>query len=63
MAQIFDSEGIAIRSGHDCAMPLVTKILGEQAVARMSFYLYNDEEEIDKAIAAIGKVREILKLK
>jgi len=59
LAQVFDSEGIAIRSGHHCAMPLVTEILKQQAVARMSFYLYNKEEEIDRAIAAIEKARRI----
>lgn len=62
VAQIFDSEGIAVRSGHHCAMPLVTKILGEEAVTRMSFYVYNTREEVDRAIAAIDRVREVLKL-
>jgi cysteine desulfurase/selenocysteine lyase len=62
VAQVFDSEGIAIRSGHHCAMPLVTKILMEPAVPRMSFYIYNTREEIDKAVAAISRVREVLKI-
>ncbi len=62
IAQIFDSEGIAIRAGHHCAMPLVTQIITEQAVARMSFYIYNKNEEIDKAAAAIDKVRQILQI-
>ncbi|MGC8585968.1 MAG: cysteine desulfurase [Candidatus Micrarchaeia archaeon] len=59
IAQIFDSEGIAIRSGHHCAMPLVTEELGESAVSRMSFYLYNKEEEIDRAINAIKKAKAL----
>ncbi|MEM0149337.1 MAG: SufS family cysteine desulfurase [Candidatus Micrarchaeaceae archaeon] len=59
VAQVFDSEGIAIRAGHHCAMPLVTEELGEGAVSRMSFYLYNYEREIDKAIRAIAKVKKI----
>ncbi len=63
VAAIFDSEGIAIRSGHHCAMPLVKNILHQQGVPRMSFYLYNTKAEIDRAIAAIGKVRKILRLK
>ncbi|MHB1830120.1 MAG: cysteine desulfurase [Candidatus Micrarchaeaceae archaeon] len=62
VAQIFNSEGIAIRAGHHCAMPLVTQVVGEPAVSRMSFYLYNKEEEVDKAIDAIGKVKEVLRL-
>jgi len=63
VATVFDSEGIAIRAGHHCAMPLVTKILGTQSVSRMSFYLYTTQEEIEKAINTIGKVRDVLKIK
>ena len=62
VSTIFNSEGIAIRAGHHCAMPLVNNVLNEPAVARMSFYLYNTTEEIDKAINAIGKVKSVLKL-
>lgn len=62
VASIFNSEGIAIRAGHHCAMPLVNTVLNEPAVARMSFYLYNEEDEIDKAVAAIEKVRSVLRL-
>jgi len=62
VAAIFDSEGIAIRSGHHCAMPLVTRIMRLQGVPRISFYIYNTEDEIDKAIAAIGKVRKVLRI-
>jgi cysteine desulfurase / selenocysteine lyase len=63
VAAIFDSEGVAIRAGHHCAMPLVKNILHQSGVPRMSFYLYNTEAEVDRAIAAIGKVRKILRLK
>lgn len=63
VASIFNSEGIAIRAGHHCAMPLVTEVLGEPAVSRMSFYLYNNKEDIDKAMAAIEKVKQIFKIK
>ncbi|MGC8567932.1 MAG: aminotransferase class V-fold PLP-dependent enzyme [Candidatus Micrarchaeia archaeon] len=59
IAQIFDSEGIAIRAGHHCAMPLVTRLLDQQAVSRMSFYLYNTKEEIDRAVVAIQKAQKI----
>lgn len=62
VAQIFNSEGIAIRAGHHCAMPLVNSVLGEDSVSRMSFYLYNKQEEIDKAVDAIEKVKAVLKL-
>jgi cysteine desulfurase/selenocysteine lyase len=59
VAQIFDSEGIAIRAGHHCAMPLVTQRLGQPAVSRLSFYIYNSEGEVDKAVSAIGKVKKL----
>ena len=58
VAQILDSEGVAIRAGHHCCMPLMS-VLGIAATARASFYLYNTEEEIDKFINAIGKVKNI----
>ncbi len=63
VATIFDSEGIAIRAGHHCAMPLVNQVLDETSVARMSFYLYNMEEEVDRAVDAISKVRKVLRIK
>jgi len=63
VAQIFNSEGIAIRAGHHCAMPLVTEVLNKGAVSRMSFYLYNTTEDIDKAVSAIEKVKKIFNIK
>lgn len=62
IAQVFDSEGIAIRAGHHCAMPLVRQVLKRSSLARMSFYLYNTEGEIDRAIGAIGKVKKTFKV-
>ncbi|MDE1828557.1 MAG: cysteine desulfurase [Candidatus Micrarchaeota archaeon] len=58
-AAVLDSEGVAIRSGHHCAMPLVRNIIGQPAVSRMSFYIYNREEEIDKAIDAVSKAKKM----
>lgn len=57
---ILDSEGVAIRTGHHCAEPLV-RSLGESATARMSFYFYNNKEDIDAAYSALQKVYEIFK--
>ncbi|MFI5412848.1 MAG: aminotransferase class V-fold PLP-dependent enzyme [Candidatus Micrarchaeales archaeon] len=55
----FDKEGIAMRVGYHCAMPLVKDVLKKkEGVARISFYLYTSEEDIDKAIAVIGKMRK-----
>jgi cysteine desulfurase/selenocysteine lyase len=63
VASIFDNYNVAIRAGHHCAMPLVTQLLGQSAVARMSFYIYNDENDIDKAVEAINEVKRIFKVK
>ena len=60
-AQILDSQGIAVRSGHHCAMPL-TRSLGVPATVRASFYLYNRKEEVDKLIDGIKLVRKVFKL-
>ena len=62
LGTILDQDGIAIRTGHHCAMPLVQGVLGETAVSRMSFYLYNKQEEVDKLIDAMDKVRRVLRL-
>ena len=58
VAQVLDSEGIAIRAGHHCAMPLHQK-LGIPASSRASFYLYNTKEEVDKLVIGLNKVRQI----
>ncbi|MDE1823164.1 MAG: SufS family cysteine desulfurase [Candidatus Micrarchaeota archaeon] len=63
IAQIFDSEGIAIRAGHHCAMPLVNSVLNEDSVARMSFYVYNNKEDVDKVVSAIDRVKTVLRIK
>lgn len=61
VAQILDQDGIAIRAGHHCAMPLHEKF-GLPATARASFYLYNTLEEIDRLIESIYKVKHIFKV-
>lgn len=58
IAQIFDSEGVAIRSGHHCCEPLMD-YLKVPALARMSFYLYNTFEDIDLAEKALKKTLKI----
>ncbi len=61
LASILDAEGIAIRSGHHCAQPLMD-VLGITAAARASFYVYNTREEVDKLIPAIEKAKKIFKV-
>ena len=55
---VIDSEGVAIRTGHHCAMPLM-KRFGVAATARASFALYNTREEVDALARAIWKVKEV----
>jgi cysteine desulfurase / selenocysteine lyase len=62
VAQLLDREGIAIRAGHHCTMPLHRR-LGINASARASFYLYNTLAEIDALGAALEKAKSIFRLK
>ncbi len=52
LGTMLDREGIAIRTGHHCAMPLMGR-LSVPATARASFYVYNTEEEVDLLVAAV----------
>jgi cysteine desulfurase/selenocysteine lyase len=61
IAQILDGQGIAIRAGHHCAMPLHEKF-GIPASARASFYLYNTKEEVDKLVEGIYKVKLVFRV-
>lgn len=58
VSQILDSEGIAVRAGHHCAMPLHEKF-GLPATTRASFYLYNSREEVDRLVRGLAKVKKI----
>ncbi len=56
VAQYLDSQGVAVRAGHHCAMPL-TKMLGVPATSRASFYVYNTRDDVDKLIEALKGMR------
>jgi cysteine desulfurase/selenocysteine lyase len=58
MGMLLDQLGIAVRTGHHCAEPLM-KILGIEGTVRASFALYNTIEEIDTLIAGIEQVRKM----
>lgn len=58
LATILDGEGVCIRAGHHCAQPLMRR-LDVPATARASFYVYNDESDIDALVTGINKAREI----
>jgi cysteine desulfurase / selenocysteine lyase len=55
VAQILDSVGVAVRAGHHCTQPVMTR-LGIPATTRASFYLYNVPEEIDRLVEGLAKV-------
>lgn len=56
LGTLLDRLGIAIRTGHHCAQPLMRE-LGVEGTARLSFALYNTEEEVDALISAIQRVK------
>jgi cysteine desulfurase/selenocysteine lyase len=58
VAQILDTEGIAVRAGHHCAMPLHDHF-GVPATARASFYLYNTFAEVDALIEGLYKAKKV----
>jgi cysteine desulfurase/selenocysteine lyase len=55
---ILDQQGIAIRTGHHCAQPVMQRF-GIPATARASFALYNTREEVDALVSGLQKVREV----
>jgi cysteine desulfurase/selenocysteine lyase len=59
VGSILDREGIAVRTGHHCAMPVMTRF-GIAATARASLAVYNTREDIDALVEGLAKVREIL---
>ncbi|HIH51310.1 MAG TPA: aminotransferase class V-fold PLP-dependent enzyme, partial [Nanoarchaeota archaeon] len=60
VATILDSEGVAMRGGHHCCMPLMS-VLKIPGAARASFHIYNTKEDVDAFIRGIRKVREVFK--
>lgn len=58
VSQILDRDGVAVRAGHHCAMPLHEKF-NLPATSRASFYIYNTKSEIDQFIESLYKVKEI----
>lgn len=61
LASLLDLEGVCVRAGHHCTMPLMDK-MGWPATARASFYLYNTEADIDVLISALEKAAEVFRL-
>ena len=61
VASILSDEGVAIRSGHHCAQPLMS-VLGIDAACRVSFGIYNTKEEVNRLMEGIKKVKKVFKL-
>ncbi len=61
IAEILDKDGIAIRAGHHCTMPLHLR-LGINASARASYYVHTTFEEVDKLVAALHRARSLFRL-
>ena len=58
MGTLLDRLGIAVRTGHHCAQPLMTR-LGIEGTVRASFGLYNTKEEVDALVAGIKRVSKM----
>jgi cysteine desulfurase/selenocysteine lyase len=61
LASILDTEGVCVRAGHHCTMPLMEK-MGWPATARASFYLYNTEDDVDVLMTALEKAATVFKI-
>jgi cysteine desulfurase/selenocysteine lyase len=61
ISQVLDQDGIAIRAGHHCAMPLHQRLC-IPASARASFYLYTRPEDIDLLVTSLHRVRKVFRL-
>jgi cysteine desulfurase/selenocysteine lyase len=58
LATILDDEDVAVRAGHHCAKPLMRR-LEVAATTRASFYVYNDESDVDALVAGLRKAGEL----
>ncbi|MDA8267513.1 MAG: aminotransferase class V-fold PLP-dependent enzyme, partial [Actinomycetota bacterium] len=54
LAQVLDQSGVCVRAGHHCAKPLMRR-LGVNATARASFYVYNDEADVDSLADSLAE--------
>jgi cysteine desulfurase/selenocysteine lyase len=61
VGQVLDQYGVAVRTGHHCAWPLMRK-LGLVGTTRASFYVYNDEADVDVLIESIAQAQKYFKV-
>jgi cysteine desulfurase/selenocysteine lyase len=57
ISQVLDEDGVCVRAGHHCAKPLMRR-LGVPATSRASFYVYNDEDDVDVLLDALAKAQK-----
>ncbi|MEI8240218.1 MAG: aminotransferase class V-fold PLP-dependent enzyme, partial [Actinomycetota bacterium] len=58
LSQVLDQRNVCIRAGHHCAKPLM-RLMGVNATARASFYLYNDTDDVDMLAEALDSATDI----
>ncbi|HLF40396.1 MAG TPA: aminotransferase class V-fold PLP-dependent enzyme, partial [Acidimicrobiia bacterium] len=58
LSQVLDAEGVCVRAGHHCAKPLM-RVLGVPATTRASFYVYNDEDDVDALAEALAAAEKL----
>ena len=58
LSQVLDEHGVNVRAGHHCAKPLMN-LLGVGATARASFYIYNDESDVDRLVEALDDASDL----
>jgi cysteine desulfurase/selenocysteine lyase len=58
LGTILDADGVAVRTGHHCAMP-VMEFFNVPATARASFACYSRESDVDALVSALAKAREV----
>ena len=61
ISQVVDEAGVCVRAGHHCAKPLM-RVLGVAATTRASFYVYNDEDDVDALVDALGRAEQFFGL-
>jgi cysteine desulfurase / selenocysteine lyase len=61
ISQVLDEDAVCVRAGHHCAKPLMRQ-LGVPATSRASFYVYNDEADVDALIEALAKAQKFFEI-
>ena len=61
ISQVLDEDAVCVRAGHHCAKPLM-RVLGVPATTRASFYVYNDEADVDALVESLVKAEKFFAL-